>query len=176
MCQCWGKSGSIVYRNSLNALRKSTFLDKLSSLWSVLKVSVRNYHQSYIHQSAGLRRIWVQSETYTEAHVGCGGDWEKWSFISVPGTHICGACVHVYIMIIESQLATLHRFNSLSLSSWSCVVEDSWTMASLNSPPPSLPTLHPSHLLSHQTWPSETDCRPALSVCCGFGKWQRGDM
>lgn len=34
----------------------------------------------------------------------------------------------------------------------------------------------PSHLLSHQTWPSETDCRPALSVCCGFGKWQRGDM
>lgn len=28
----------------------------------------------------------------------------------------------------------------------------------------------PSHSLSHQTWPSETDCRLAPSVCCGFGK------
>lgn len=38
------------------------------------------------------------------------------SFFSVSGNHICGACVHVYIMIIESRLTTLPRSNSLSPS------------------------------------------------------------
>lgn len=108
------KAGSI---ETLQMHRKSVILDKLrtyKSLIFVPRISVRNSHQSYIHQSAGLTRVWIQSETYTDVHVGRGGDWEKWSFISVPGNHICGACVRVYTMIIESQLTTLLHSNSLS--------------------------------------------------------------
>lgn len=86
------KAGSI---ETLQIHRKSVILDKL-----------RTYKS--------LTCVWVQSETYTDVHVGRGGDWEKWSFISVPGNHICGACVRVYIMIIESQLTTLLHSNSLS--------------------------------------------------------------
>lgn len=123
-------------------------------------------------------RAWVQSETRTDAHSGRGGDWEKCSFIRVPGNHICGACVHVYIMIIESQLTTLPRSNSpslfISLSSWGCVVEASWIAASLNSSP-SLPTLPP---------PTHCHIKPdlqkltagSLRVCVvALAKWQRGD-
>lgn len=46
---------------------------------------------------------WVQSETYTDAHADHGGAWEKWSFICVPGNHICGG-----------QCSCLHHDNSVS--------------------------------------------------------------
>lgn len=51
------KAGSI---ETLQIHRKSVILDKLrtyKSLIFVPRISVRNSHQSYIHQSAGLRHV-----------------------------------------------------------------------------------------------------------------------
>lgn len=116
---------------------------------SFVKISVRIDHQISIYQPGSKDALEIKVKL-TLTHMLAGEVIQKTDRLSLcSGNHICGCCIHVYITMIESQLTTLLHSSlslSLSVSSWHCVVEDSWITARkqfpLSSTLPSPPCSH----------------------------------